>query len=298
MILRPSIYLAACCLAVTPFLSAQVSYKAEIDKWRQTREENLKKDDGWLTVAGLFWLKEGENSAGTDESNQIVLPRGSAPGRIGSFFLQGGKVRFAAAQGVPVTSSGKAVESMDLRSDAPGPADIISVKGLSMFVIKRGARFGIRMRDVNSSFRREFTGLHWFPVSETWRIQARFVPYRPAKMIPVLDIIGNTERQPCPGYAAFQIDGHEYRLEPVAEGDRLFFIFRDLTAGRETYPSGRFLYSDTPRDGRVILDFNKSYNPPCAFTPYATCPLPPPQNRLAVRIPAGEMVYHHSQSGK
>ena len=277
---------------------AQSAYVAQIEKWRQTREENLKKDDGWLTVAGLFWLRQGENSVGTGESNQIVLPRGSAPSRVGVFFLEGEKTRFVAERGVPVTSSGKRVESLDLRSDTPGPPDVITVKGLSMFVIKRGARFGIRLRDVNSSFRREFTGLDWFPVNEAWRIEARFVPYNPPKQIPVLDIIGNTEPQPCPGYAAFEIAGKSYRLEPVAEGDRLFFIFRDMTAGKETYPSGRFLYSDAPRDGRVILDFNRSYNPPCAFTPYATCPLPPRQNRLSVRIPAGEMVYHHSQSGK
>ena len=277
---------------------AQSTYVAQIEKWRQTREENLKKDDGWLTVAGLFWLRQGENSVGTGESNQIVLPRGSAPSRVGVFFLEGEKARFVAERGVPVTSSGRRVESLDLRSDTPGPPDVITVEGLSMFVIKRGTRFGIRLRDMNSSFRREFTKLEWFPVNEAWRIQARFVPYNPPKQIPVLDIVGNTELQPCPGYAAFEIAGKSYRLEPVAEGDRLFFIFRDLTAGKETYPSGRFLYSDAPRDGRVILDFNRSYNPPCAFTPYATCPLPPRQNRLSVRIPAGEMVYHHSQSGK
>lgn len=276
----------------------QDPYRAEIEKWRQTREENLKKDDGWLTVAGLFWLKEGENPVGTNESDQVVLPPGSPPARVGTFILAGGNIRFVAARGVPVTSGGKPIESLEMRPDTPGPPDVISIKGLSMFVIKRGARYGIRLRDVNSSFRREFTGLRWFPVDESWRIQARFVPYRPPKQIPVLDIIGNTELQPCPGYAAFTIAGKEYRLEPVAEGERLFFMFRDLTAGKETYPSGRFLYSDAPRDGRVVLDFNKAYNPPCAFTPYATCPLPPPQNRLAVRIPAGEMDYHHSQSGK
>ncbi|MFB3778035.1 MAG: DUF1684 domain-containing protein [Bryobacteraceae bacterium] len=279
-------------------LSAQNPYRAEIEKWRRTREENLKKDDGWLTVAGLFWLQEGENRVGTNESARIVLPKGSVPARVGSFILAGGKTKFVAERGVPVTSAGKLIESLEMRPDTPGPPDIISIKGLSMFVIKRGAMFGIRLRDVNSSFRREFTGLRWFPVDKSWQIQARFVPYRPPKQIPVLDIIGNTEQQPCPGYAAFTIAGKEYRLEPVAEGKRLFFMFRDQTAGKETYPSGRFMYSDAPRDGRVVLDFNRAYNPPCAFTPYATCPLPPPQNRLAVRIPAGEMVYHHSQSGK
>jgi uncharacterized protein (DUF1684 family) len=277
---------------------AQSSYVAEIEKWRRTREENLKKDDGWLTVAGLFWLEPGNNRAGTASSNSVVLPPGSAPPRIGNFFFKDGNVKFTAEPGVEVTSSGKRVQTLEMRSDVPGPADIITVKGLSMFVIKRGERFAIRLRDTNSSFRREFTGLHWFPVDEAWRITAEFVPYNPPKQIPVLDITGNTERQPCPGYAVFQIDRKQYRLEPVAEGDRLFFIFRDQTAGKETYPAGRFFYSDAPRDGKVVLDFNKAYNPPCAFTPYATCPLPPAQNRLAVRIPAGELVYHHPQTGK
>jgi len=280
-------------LVVAALLGAQTSYRTEIEKWRQTREANLKKDDGWLTVAGLFWLKEGSNRAGTDASNQIVLPQGSAPARVGSFVLRAGKTTFTAEIGVAVTSGGKPVQSLQMRSDTPGPPDIITVGRLSMFVITRGARTGIRLRDKDSSFRREFTGLRWFPADEAWRIRAKWVPYTPAKQIDVLDIIGDTERQPCPGYASFQIAGKEYRLEPIAEDDQLFFIFRDLTSGKETYPSGRFLYADAPRNGQVVLDFNKAYNPPCAFTPYATCPLPPPQNRLGVRIPAGELNYHH-----
>jgi uncharacterized protein (DUF1684 family) len=280
-------------LALAAALEAQTSYRAEIEKWRQAREENLKKDDGWLTVAGLFWLKEGVNLAGAEASSQVALPQGSAPARVGSFVLRGGKVSFTAEPGVVVTSGGKPVRSLEMRSDTPGPPDILSIGRLSMFVIARGARVGIRLRDKESSFRREFTGLRWFPVEEAWRIVAKWVPYTPVKQIDVLNIIGDTERQPCPGYASFQVAGQEYRLEPIAEGDRLFFIFRDLTSGKETYPSGRFLYADAPRGGQVVLDFNKAYNPPCAFTPYATCPLPPPQNRLAVRIPAGELNYHH-----
>ncbi len=285
-------------LTVAALLSAQAPYKAEIEKWRQTREANLEKDDGWLTVAGLYWLKEGVNRVGTDGSNQVVLPQGSAPARVGSFVLRAGKTTFTTEAGVAVTSGGKPIQSLAMRSDTPGPADVIAVGRLSMFVIQRGKRLGIRLRDTKSSFRSGFTGLDWFPVDEAWRIRAKWAPYTPIKQIDVLSIIGDTERQPCPGYASFQIAGKEYRLEPVLEDGQLFFIFKDLTAGQETDPSGRFLYADPPREGQVILDFNKAYNPPCAFTPYATCPLPPPQNRLAVRIPAGELVYHHSQSGK
>jgi uncharacterized protein (DUF1684 family) len=282
----------------TGLLFAQDSYVADVQKWRQQREANLKKDDGWLTVAGLFWLNEGENRVGAGEANQIVLPPGSAPERVGSFAFRGGKTIFTAAPGVPVTSGGKPVLKIEMQPDTPGPATVITVRDLSMFVIQRGDRYGIRLRDENSSFRRTFTGLHWFPVSGSWRIRAKFVPYNPPKQIPILNITGQTVQSPCPGYASFRIAGNEYKLEPIAEGDELFFIFKDLTSGKETYPAGRFLYADKAQNGEVILDFNKAYNPPCAFTPYATCPLPPPQNRLTLRIPVGELTYHSPEAAK
>jgi uncharacterized protein len=273
-------------------LCAQPAYKAEIEKWREQREASLKKDDGWLTVTGLFWLKEGENRVGTTPNNEIVLLPQSAPARLGSFLFRGGKTIFTAENGANVTSGGKPVQRLDMRPDAAGPADSIAVRDLSMHVIKRGSRYGIRLRDKNSSFRREFKGLRWFPVDEAWRIRAKLVPYNPPRQIAVPNILGDTNQEICPGYLAFRLGGKEYRLEPIAEDSQFFIIFRDLTAGKETYPSGRFLYADAPRDGQVVLDFNKAYNPPCAFTPYATCPLPPRQNRLQVRIPAGELTYH------
>jgi uncharacterized protein (DUF1684 family) len=260
-------------------LCAQTSYHAGIEQWRREREANLQKDGGWLSVAGLFWLQEGDNRVGP-------------LARVGNFVLHGGKTTFTADRGVTVTSTGKPVRTMEMRSDE----DILSAGDLSMQVLKRGNRYGIRLWDKNSTFRRDFTGLHWFPVDPAWRIQAKFVPYNPPKMIPIVSIIGDTDQETCPGYATFHIAGKEYRLEPVAEGQVLFFIFRDLTSTKETYPSGRFLYADAPRNGIVTLDFNKAYNPPCAFTPYATCPLPPPQNRLPLRIPVGELVYHSKAS--
>jgi hypothetical protein len=268
------------------------AYKAEIEDWRRQREARLQRDDGWLSVAGLYWLTEGENRAGGDAASDIALPVESAPPRLGSFLLKNGKTTFTAAPGVQVTSGGKPVRSLEMKPDVPGPADIIAIGSMSMFVIRRGDRLGIRLRDTNSSYRREFSGLQWYPVDEAWRIQAMWNPYEPPKKIDVLNIIGITEQETCPGYASFRVEGKEYRLEPIAEGSQLFFIFRDETAGKETYPAGRFLYSDAPRDGYVVLDFNKAYNPPCAFTPYATCPLPPPRNRLPARIPAGELNYH------
>ena len=261
---------------------ADLSYERTIIEWRQKREKSLKADGGWLTVTGLLWLKEGENAAGSDPSNNIVLPRG--PGRLGVFELRGERVTFRPADGSAATV---------LKPDSD---DVISQDDLSMFVIHRGERYAIRLKDKQSKFRREFTGLHWYPVKPEYRVVADFVRYEKPKMITIPNILGETEQSPSEGYAAFTLNGHEYRLEPVIEDDQLFFIFRDQTSSKETYGSGRFLYADLPKDGKVILDFNKAYNPPCAFTPYATCPLPPPQNRLAVRIEAGELNYgdHHA----
>jgi uncharacterized protein len=260
---------------------ADSSYERTITEWRQKREKSLQADGGWLTVTGLLWLKEGENRAGSDRSNDIVLPRG--PGRLGVFELGGERVTFRPADGSAATV---------LKPDSD---DVISQDDLSMFVIHRGERYAIRLKDKQSKFRREFTGLHWYPVKPEYRVVADFVRYEKPKMITIPNILGETEQSPSEGYAAFTLNGHEYRLEPVIEDDQLFFIFRDQTSAKETYGSGRFLYADLPKGGKVILDFNKAYNPPCAFTPYATCPLPPPQNRLAVRIEAGELNYgdHH-----
>jgi len=273
-------------------LCAQASYKEEIEAWRKAREASLITDTGWTTVVGLFWLKNGDNSVGSDPKSGIELPRG-APARVGTFVLRGGKTTFNAEPGVNVTSEGKPVQSLEMRRDTPGPATVIALGDLSMFVLGRGERFAIRLRDKNSRFRREFKGLQWFPVDEAWRIQAKWVAYTPGRRMAIESITGDTEQEPSPGYASFRVAGREYRLEPVLEGDRLFFIFKDRTAGKETYPAGRFLYAAQPKDGTVLLDFNRAYSPPCAFSPYLTCPLPPPQNRLSVRIPAGELNYHH-----
>ncbi len=169
-------------------------------------------------------------------------------------------------------------------------ADIVTLASLSLSVIQRGDRYGIRLKDRNSRLRKEFTGLRYFPVTESYRVSARFVP--DARKVPIPNILGQTEDMDSPGYVEFELEGRKLRLSPVLESpDELFFIFRDLTSGRQTYGSGRFLDTAMPKDGRVELDFNKAYNPPCAFTPYATCPLPPKQNRLPVRIAAGELKY-------
>jgi hypothetical protein len=175
-----------------------------------------------------------------------------------------------------------------------GPDNSITAGDLTFSVIERSGRYGVRLKDNHSRLRAEFHGQHWFPVRESYRVQARFVSYEQPKSMTVPNILGSTYQLPSPGYAVFTLEGRELRLEPVVEDKELFFIFRDLTAGKETYGSGRFLYAELPLDEKVELDFNKAENPPCAFTPYATCPLPPKQNILPVRVEAGELAPAHS----
>ena len=275
--------------------AADSVYRAEIEKWRQQRETRLKAEDGWLAVAGLFWLDEGMNRFGSGPGNSIALPAGTAPPVAGTFELRQGKVSVRVEPGVTVTAAGKPVVDMELRSDDPGPPDVLKLGRVSLQVIARSGRYGIRMKDPESEARRTFAGLGWFPVRDDMRVVGRFVPWPSPRTIPIPNVLGQVNDLPSPGYAEFTAAGRKLRLEPVIEepgAQELFFIFRDQTAGQETYPAGRFLYAPMPKDGAVVLDFNKAYSPPCAFTAYATCPLPPPQNRLPVRIEAGEKDPH------
>jgi len=257
---------------------ASDAYRAQIEEWRRQREAALTADGGWLTVTGLFWLHEGANSFGTAASNDIVLPSGPAV-KDGVFDLENGKVA--------LRMDG---QTRELQLDSSGKPDAITLGSLTLFAIQRGGKYGIRLKDNNSRLRKEFTGLHYFPVNEEYRVRTRLV--RDAKKIPILNILGQVEDTPSPGYVEFEIHGQKLRLTPVEEApNELFFIFRDLTAGKETYGSGRFLTTALGKDGEVDLDFNKAYKQPCAFTPYATCPLPPKENRLALMIEAGELKY-------
>lgn len=280
-------------LLMTALLAATAAstYQASVESWRRERETRLRAPDGWLTVAGLFWLKDGENRAGSNPSSEIVLPERRAPALMGIFDFHDGKTGFRAAGGAHVAVNGKPVLTATLKSDADGRPDMLQCGDFTMFVIKRGPRFGIRLRDLHSPMREQFHALTWYPIKEQYRVVAKFVPYGHPQKLAITNVLGQTEPEASPGYAVFQLMGHTYRLDPVTEGDHLFFIFRDLTSAKTTYGAGRFLYADPPREGKVILDFNKAENPPCAFTPYATCPLPPRQNRLQVKIEAGEMRY-------
>jgi uncharacterized protein len=229
-------------------------------------------------VAGLFWLHEGSNPFGKDAANEIVVADG--PARAGVFDLHDGKVT--------VKTGGAERELW------PDSLDTAQAGRVKLYVIKRGEKYGIRVKDPDSEYRRAFHGIETYPANEKYRVTARWV--EDPKEIPVLNIIGITDRMTSPGVAVFRLGGKEYRVRPVLEtpdAKELFYIFKDETSGKETYGAGRFLYSEMPAAGKVVLDFNKAYNPPCAFTPYATCPLPPAENKLPLRIEAGEKKYGH-----
>jgi uncharacterized protein (DUF1684 family) len=267
-------------------------YQRGIEAWRQAREARLRGDEGWLTVAGLFWLKEGENRLGSDPGAEVVLPAHSAPARAGVLRLQKGKVTIEPAAGVPITLHDQPVGRRELRSDVPGPEDVLALGRTRFFVIERSGRLAIRLRDLDSPARKAFAGLRWFPVRPEYRVVGHFTPHPTPKKMPIPNVLGLVEEMISPGTVTFQLQGKQLSLEPVYETpaqDELFFIFRDKTSARETYGAGRFFYADKPRDGEVIIDFNKAYTPPCAFTRFATCPLPPRQNHLPVRIEAGEL---------
>ncbi|MEO8348286.1 MAG: DUF1684 domain-containing protein [Acidobacteriota bacterium] len=277
--------------------SVDSAHRAEIEEWRSRRVERLRADDGWLTVVGLFWLEPGGNRVGSGKGNPVLLPAGKAPARLGTIRLADGEARLEVARGVPVTHEGKRVTSLVLQSDEKGEPTLVRHGTLSFHLIKRGERLGVRVRDSASDARRKFRGIPSYPIQREWRVEGRFAPYSPGHTMPVPNVLGTVSNEPSPGAIAFQIAGKTYRIDAVEEegSDELFLIFGDRTNGFETYGAGRFLYVPRPGpDGTMVVDFNKAYNPPCAFTAYATCPLPPPQNRLSLRVEAGEKEYSGS----
>ncbi len=251
-------------------------------------DASLRVDRGWLTLAGLFWLEEGLNRFGAGPDNEIVLPGASAPACAGSFAFHAGTTTLhAEAAGVAV--NGAPATAARLHTDTDASPDFVTIGELTMLVIKRGARHAIRLWDRGTPARAAFAGRRWYSVREAYRLAARFVAHDPPQRIPVPNILGETEQRLSPGYAVFTLDGREQSLDAVTEGDELFFIFRDQTAGDTSYPAGRFLKAAFPQNGQITLDFNRAYSPPCAFSAFATCPLPPPRNHLPLRIEAGEL---------
>lgn len=264
------------------------AYRVSFEKWKADLVEDLKQN--WLPLAGLFWLKPGDNTFGTDSTNALVLPLNSAPARAGSFQLQGKEVTVKFTTGVPVMINGKPATTAKLEPDVSGHASEIQLGTLRMHVIERGDRVGIRVKDLDSPAVKKYRGPEFFPLNPVYKITATWVPAKGNKTVDVPNVLGDITPTPVAGEAHFKINGQDMVLQALGgkEQEGLFFVFKDQTSKTETYPPGRFLQTDAVVNGTVVLDFNEAYNPPCAITPYATCPLPPKENQLAVAIPAGE----------
>ncbi|NMO16348.1 DUF1684 domain-containing protein [Pyxidicoccus fallax] len=255
--------------------------------WQEERLKSLQSEDGWLTLVGLFWLKEGEQTAGSAPESDLDFPQGT-PAKLGVFTRKGNTASLQPAPGVAFTLNGKPFTGGVLQSDEKGAPDVLKLGSMSLQVILRGDKLGVRVKDTEAPARKQFHGIPTYPASAAWRVEARFEPSETPRTISVPNVLGTEEEMTVPGTLVFTVNGKEYRLTPVEGGSQLFIIFADETNKDATYGAGRFLYADMPKDGRVVLDFNRAYNPPCAFTRFATCPLPPRGNRLALRVEAGE----------
>jgi uncharacterized protein (DUF1684 family) len=270
-------------------------HAAQVAGWRAARDARLRRPDGWLALVGLHWLTPGENHFGAHPANQVVLHGAHVPPRAGSLWLaDDGAVRLVPHPGVDLLHDGAPAAEMILADDRDGEPTILELGTLRFHLIRRGDRIGLRVRDATAPAIAAFTGVEHFPIDPSWRVVARFEPAPPGATLEIVDITGATFRDATPGTVAFEREGATWRLAalPGDEDGSLWLLFADATNGTDTYGGGRFLYSEVPAaDGSVVVDFNLAYNPPCVFSPYATCPLPPPQNRLNLRIDAGELNY-------
>jgi uncharacterized protein (DUF1684 family) len=268
--------------------------------WRAQRAKGLSAPDGWLTLVGLEWLKPGKNTVGLAADNSVRL-KGHAPEHLGVIEVDGGQLKLLIPQGgfsKSLLLDGQPAREGQLQSD-DGKPSVLSTENLTLVVLHRGDQFALRIKDSESPTRTGFRGLHWYPAEAKYRLTAKWIPFVPAHTEKIPTIIGTTLDMPAPGLAEFTLDGKTVQIEPVLEdpgAKELFFILRDATSRTTTYQSARFLYAAFPdhgldQPGTITLDFNRLQNPPCAYTPYATCPLPPYINRLAISIPAGEQRY-------
>ncbi len=271
----------------------------EINQWQKQRLERLTKTDGWLTLAGLIWLEEGENSFGSAKTNDVIFPKELGIDLLGWIYVQENGINIKIKEGFEVLHDTIPVTSMELQSDADGKPTVLTYNRYSWYVIKREGKYAIRLKDKESKVLKEFKGIDTWPADQHWRMEAEFKPYDPPKNIIIPNVMGSADTNLCFGALEFLIDGKTYTLDPIGGkgAKNLFIIFSDETSGMESYGGGRFLYVPGPdSNNKVIVDFNKAYNPPCAFTAYATCPLPPEQNHIPVIITAGEKAYgdgHH-----
>ncbi|HVO45146.1 MAG TPA: DUF1684 domain-containing protein [Steroidobacteraceae bacterium] len=297
-------------LGLTGFVAGvQAAAHDELDRvlqWRAARVAELTSADGWLTLVGLLWLDPGDNSFGSAAGNHLVLAHPGLPAVAGTFVRDGQNVRFTAAPGSGITYDGQPISTVQMISDMQGEPTVLASGSLRFFIIERAGKLGVRIRDLDSPRRRNFQPIEYFPVNDAWALTARFEPYTPHRSIRIVNILGLEQNMDSPGAIVFSKDGHEWRLDTILESpndDSLFVMLADGTSGKESYGGGRFLRVPLPEltsgGYATRVDFNEAYNPPCAFNDFATCPLPPFQNRLTLRIESGEKTYgggnsHHT----
>jgi hypothetical protein len=268
------------------------AHEEQIGEWRKSRHERLSSEDGWLTLVGLEWLSEGENRVGSSPGSTIRIPGG--PADWGTIYLEGDNLRFVPAPDSGVLVNGEPASEVRLLADSQGEPTVVSSDNLSFYVIFRES-YALRIKDSKAAALQEFDGVDNYEFKPDWRYEARFIPAEDGQTIEIANVLGQLSQTPVYGYAEFERDGNTYRLLGLGaeDSESVWFLFADRTSGRETYGAGRYLYSDgLPVDGRLVIDFNKAYNPPCAFSEYATCPLTPQQNRLDLAVTAGEKNYH------
>lgn len=269
------------------------AWRQDLDAWIERRESRLREPDGWLTLVGLHWLEPGENRFGSAADNEVVLASPALAGHAGVFTVAQGSVSAVLEPDSGVTVDGETPREVAVVTDAGGEPTLFVAGSLTFHVISRERGFAVRVKDSASPVLASFTGIERFPADPTWRIDARFEPYDPPREVQVPNILGEPTTELSPGEVIFDLAGRTYHLRAMegSEGS-LFLVFGDQTNGHETYGGGRFVYSEVPTEaGTVVVDFNQAYNPPCVFTPYATCPLPPPENRIAARVEAGEKMW-------
>jgi hypothetical protein len=269
---------------------ASTPHEIEVLQWREERTRRLREEEkSWLGLAGLFWLKAGDNTFGSDGKNDIVLPGG--PARAGIFHFVNEQVSLTAEAGVKITCDGKPAPIRPLRDDQQDKPDFLALGRFILVVIRRGSRTLVRVWDREHPLRLAFKGINFYPYKAEYRIQARYNGYAPFKLVQQKDIIGETHDLKMIGSVEFELAGKTYRLDAEDAGDGLFIAFRDQTNAKDTYAGGRYILTEKPENGQVVIDFNKAYNMPCAYTVYATCGLPTPENRLGVPVEAGEKIY-------
>jgi uncharacterized protein (DUF1684 family) len=300
MLMLKTAALAAASFAGVQLMSAHVEtsaprgaeYTKQIEDWHAQRLERLKAPNGWLSLIGLHWLKDGKSSVGSAKGNDVVLAAG--PAKLGVITLKGGKATIEIDAKSGATVDGKSVKSAELLDDSHEKPTTVAFGSASFYLIDRNGKKALRVKDSEAKTRKQFKGIDSFAIDSSWRVEAKFEEFKPAHTLDIPTVLGTVDKMTVPGKVTFTREGRSYSLLPVlesADAKELWFIFADRTSGKETYGAARFLYADLPKDGKLAIDFNKAYNPPCAFTPYATCPLAPPENRLDLRVTAGEKKY-------